>query len=192
LAPPAAINSLSADFVRLLEYYGLTLGIYTVDLKVVEGNRDSVVAVGHPEYSINAQEWTKLKLTPASNHSRTIKAFEVTFGPYSDAKIGWEAVDVAKYGRVLFDCTRCLISAPKSDAISVEGISVDEGTVVRFEREENKIFVDGTLVASSEAEPAANVSLFERFPSEQRYASQVEVVLSLKGECRISAIELSY
>jgi len=159
---------------------------------VVEGNRDSVVAVGHPEYSINAQEWTKLKLTPTSNHSRTIKAFEVTFGPYSDAKIGWEAVEVDRYGRVLFDCTRCLISAPHSDPISMDGVSVDEGTIVRFELGENKIFVDGTLVASSEAEPAANVSRFEKFPSDQHCAPRVDVVLSLKGECRISSIELSY
>jgi len=86
---PKVSGELYTDFMGMLEYYGMTLGVYPFEIKQVYGNSDSQVS-GYPEYEVNTEQRTLFQLLPCKgNHNSSVKSFEVTFGRLSTAQVGW-------------------------------------------------------------------------------------------------------
>ena len=171
------------DFIRMVEYYGLTFAVYPLEFTLLEGDRKNVELVCRPGiYNIDSREKVTVSLCPDSTHSRCIIAFEVTLGPFSHALVGWQ--DQNKY-RTLLNCGDNTITYPSGTvAGTVREVAVEEGAVLRFESSENKWFVNGRLVAFCH-KSASNViqMLALAIPS--------VVCIELKGKCSI-AVELSH
>ena len=178
------------DFIRMAEYYGLTLAIYPMEFSMVNCDRTNVELVCQPaNYSIDAPDLVTVSLSPASSHRRQISAFEVTLGSFSSAKIGWIG---GEHHALLLDCSHSTITGPDGVLGTVHGVSIEEGSILRFEVDGNKWFVNGQLVAFCDS-MASNVlqmqtlhSIFGNCPS-NGYAACFE----LKGKCRVSLVEVT-
>ena len=70
----------------MVDYYGMTDGLFPVALKIHTGSEDLAGIIGPKK--VNAKEWTTFILN-REGHKRSIKSFEVTLGDVKDIKIGW-------------------------------------------------------------------------------------------------------
>jgi len=175
------------DFIRMVEYYGLTLAIYPLEFSMVNGDRKNIEMVCQPaNYSIDAQELVTVSLSPTSSHRRQIGAFEVTLGSFSSAKIGWKGSN----HHLLLDCSHSTINGPDGNLGTVHGVSIEEGSILRFEVDGNKWFVNGQLVAFC-ASMASNVLKMQSLHNILGWDSYA-ACFELKGKCRVSLVELSY
>lgn len=182
-------NKKKCDFLRMVEYYGLTRAIYPLEFSLLRGDAKDVDMVCQPDnYSIDARECVELSFSPTPIHKRFISAFELTLGSVSVAKVGWKNKENAS--TVFFDCSDCTINCPvKSFTGTVHEVEITEGTVLRFEVDGNKWLVDGKLVAFCDTK-ASNVLQMQTLPNliagtTGYYVAYIEV----KGKCRISAVE---
>jgi len=175
------------DFMRMVEYYGLTRAVYPVEFSLVEGDPNNIDMVCEPDnYNVNAREPVKVILRPESTHARHIRAFKVTLGSFSVAKIGWRSSRENKF--VVFDCKDCVINCSADASLSgtVHGVTIEEGSVLRFEADGNKWFVDGQLVAYCDT----NASNVVQMKSLQYLVGNYPVAyIELNGTCHISAVE---
>mmetsp|Transcript_1454 Transcript_1454/g.1994 ORF Transcript_1454/g.1994 Transcript_1454/m.1994 type:complete len:277 (-) Transcript_1454:267-1097(-) len=88
LQSPTITRERVEDFYRMLDYYGMTNGLYPTNLAIHTGSEDSVEIIGSKE--VNAKEWTTFHLVSAG-HERRVKSYEVRLG--ADVKriqIGWK------------------------------------------------------------------------------------------------------
>lgn len=76
------------DFYRMLEYYGLTDGIYPVELRI----HSSPVIEPLNSRKVDATEWMTLNLAQMG-HDRIVKKYEVTLGTVQCIQIGWHRLD---------------------------------------------------------------------------------------------------
>lgn len=189
------------DFIRMVEYYHATLGVYPVDFKLLRGDPQRVKMIGYPEFSVNAEEWMTVSLLPSDGHTREIIAFEVTLGTFSAAHIGWmdkahELSFLESGGNkgvgesnksIGFDCSRPGIIVG-SNFHQIPDISIEEGTVLRCEKDQlQRWFVNGRLVATSDNPNSESEIVVGNF------SMQLPVpCVSMKGSFRVSAIELSF
>jgi len=143
------------DLYRMIDYYGLTNGMYPVVLK--NHNHDSVK--GTDTKIVNAQEWTTYALAP-KGHERRVKTFEVTLGNVQRIQIGWTVTtpsprynkkgsdigigDTAK--SFALDLTRSSYLF-EGELTRVDGLEQNEGTVVRSEDYGKMWYVNGNNVA---------------------------------------------
>jgi hypothetical protein len=168
------------DYIRLVEYYGLTSALYPLEFTVLDGDRTKVDLVSRAGvYSMDARERVTVTLSPGNcTHGRHATAFEVTLGPFSHARVGWKSQSADS---VMFDCVeKKTIGYYQSEtpAENMSGVTVEESTVLRIEATEFfKWFVNGQLVASCNEEAS-----YFRF----RLAC-----IELMGKCSIS-VELDY
>ena len=187
------------DFIRMVEYYGMTLGVYPVEFKLVRGEPKNVQMIGHPDYSVDAEEWVTVSLLP-TGHNRRIRAFEVNLGPFSTAHVGWmdsnneksflesgdsKGVGEAKYS-IGFDCSRSGIVVG-TQFQAVPGGSIEEGAVLRCEEGGKRWFVNGRLVATTSNKSEGDVV---DISSVHPQLSKPVPCISMKGKSRFSCIEL--
>jgi BTB/POZ domain len=81
------------DFRTMVEYFGMTLGIYRIGIYQVtnESTYGLIGGGGGLTYDINTDEWSTFCLLPLEEtHSRDVESFEVTLGVSCSAiQIGW-------------------------------------------------------------------------------------------------------
>lgn len=203
-----SFSGMEDTFIRMLDYYGMTLGIYPVG--VFEVGKDNVVA-GHPEYKVETEQWQTFKLANlAGNNYSSVKAFEIVLGNNTIAQIGWigssKTANFSDQDRekgvgyidssVALDCAKGGVaskSTPGSSRTSDEyftqlepTLSFGEGTVIRCERVYHSFYVNGTMVAT--LNKTENVQQIQSFNS----SSPAIPCFTLKGSVRVSNIELQF
>lgn len=171
------------DFIRMVEYYGLTFAVYPLEFSLLEGDRKNVDFECRPGiYNINSREMVTVALSPDTTHSRCINAFEVTLGPFSHARVGWNN---KSNDWTLLNCADNTITyADGTVAGTLREVTVEEGTVLRFESSKNKWLINGRLVAFYH-QSASNVIQMKGL------AVPSVACIELKGKCNIS-VELSH
>lgn len=198
LFSPAKYQGEMEDFYRMVEYYGMTQGIFPSELKVVykakNGEEDAIGLPGLLE--VNATEWCTLEIS-CHGHNRVISAYEVTLGPVQRVQIGWMYRTHPSYGNSIgvgdvahtlsIDLSRsCFLK--DGDRTDISGLELKEGTVVRSEDFGNRWFVNGRLVASIiEDDPAVTITGGSEYNAQ--YMGWMFPVISVKGDAKISAIE---
>ena len=206
LSAPVASPNKGENFKRMVEYYGMTLGIYPVEVCMLEDSTAEEyvpkVIASHPEYKIKLDEWGTCVLQTCPGNNRVPESFEVTLGAYTSAQIGWiNASDKmafltsskgAGYGTssIAIDCGR---SGIVSDGVftAIDGLSLGEGSTIRSEDYGKRWYVNDTLVASTGAQSGV-VTLGAEQLEIIHMAEQLQRMpcFSFKGECTVSTIEL--
>lgn len=201
-SPTFATAKKNRDFCRMVEYYGMTLGVFPSELIVTYKSSD-IDVLEHEEkkeitllglLEVNAKEWCTLEIR-RRGHNKTINTFEVTLGSVQRVQIGWAYEEIKSYGNSIgvgdventlsIDLSRsCFLS--EGVRTDIGGLELKEGTVVRSEDFGNKWFVDGRLVASShEGDGVVKIS-GSSFTSDK---VALRPVISVKGDVHVSAIE---
>jgi hypothetical protein len=200
-APAVQSPSFADDFIRMTEYYGITLGIFPFGVFNVS-DRSKVVSQ-HPDYVIEAKQWSSFQLLPLNGNTRTVvKSFEVILGQYATAQIGWMSINATLEeekgvgyadGTIALDCGRSGIATGQSTRngakypagfTAIAGSpSMRDRTVLRCENKGEKFYVDGGLVASTRADEHVSqiTAMTIAYPVPR---------FSIKGSLRISVIEL--
>ncbi|GAX29441.1 hypothetical protein FisN_16Hu118 [Fistulifera solaris] len=139
-------------FKRMVEYFGLPLGVFPVALMKVttEGKKQLLVTGALSSFKIFVQEWGVFELVP-SGHARKIKGFEVKIGEAADMQIGWVIkpvvvnTAVSDYDEyIALDVAKGTITCNDDFDESVS-TSVQNGKCMNFGKE---WFIDGQRVAS--------------------------------------------
>jgi hypothetical protein len=182
------------DFLRMLEYYGMVLGIHPVKIELYSKISNKVEYGGDLGITNSSDCWASFGIV-AQGHSMVIKSFEVTIRQVERAQIGWrnssyvETSEIAggTHGigeipsTVALDCCRSVMLL-NGALIPIDGRCKD-GSTIRCEDGGNKWYVDGRLVASTDQ--ADNVTLIE-----WNVTGVVEVpAISVKGSFCVSDVE---
>ena len=78
-------TSMYESFLRMVEYYGMTPGVYPTQVWLHAGKEEGSQILG---LKVTAKEWSVFTLKPRG-HTRAIKSFEVTLGEVESFQIGW-------------------------------------------------------------------------------------------------------
>jgi len=176
------------DIYRMLEYYGMTDGIYPVKL-IALGSKDSVEMLSSKK--VNAKEWTTFRLV-SDSHIRHVGTFEVTLGTVQRIQIGWEitpywedANNSLKNGNLgagdidytfALDLTRSNFLI-EGEPTTIDGLDHPTGTVVRSENNGKVWYINGELLAPF---------------SEEKWWNKHEIlnpIISIKGEFEVTSVE---
>ena len=196
------------DFRRMVDYYGLTLGLHPVGLyRVQSAKEETFLGKIVPDYKIESEEWATYYIAPLNTDARYINSYEVTLlGQSSTVQIGWiykTQTDFTDYfasesGRGVgyggashsLDCVKnaIIIQGASSDLIGGESVATKEGSIIRSENKGNNWYIDSHLVGST-TEKGNNI--LEIKIGAKRGASFVPCI-SMKGSCAISTIELEF
>ncbi|GAX29439.1 hypothetical protein FisN_16Hu120 [Fistulifera solaris] len=170
------------DFKRMVEYFGMTPGIYPVELVDYSTASKERLAVSGTLSTLQLafNERTVCVLLP-SGHFRQIKGFEVKIGDSVNLQLGWVKspivgnTDVCSNAQsIVLDLARGGISCQGS--LVPVGNTIQNGTFVRCKNFGREWFVDGEKIVG---------------PWEKTLTLQgVVPVISGKGEWAITAVEL--
>jgi hypothetical protein len=198
------------DFQRMVDYYGMTLGIYPVGIHRLENaemTKNPVIVSGLAEYKIESEEWATYIVSPLVDavNPRYIESYEVTLGQNSTVQVGWvhstqqnlinyltsEKGRGVGYGTAShsIDCVKSamVVNGDPFDLARSE-ISIKEGTIIRSEKKGESWYIDDVLVASA-SQTGDNV--LEISLGTFRGGTFAPCI-SIKGSCTISAIELEF
>ena len=184
------ISGRTPDFYRMVEYYGMTDGIFPIKLTNYAGSEDS--AATHVSKIVNTKEWTTFRLL-LDGHSRSIKTYEVTLGDVQRIQIGWEygiedgeltsgnSLGVGDVDNTFaLDLTRHSYLVV-GESTTIDNIEHPKGTVVRSEDYGKNWYVDGEVVA-----PTSEETWYERY---EDYGYAIYPLISIKGEMEITSVE---
>lgn len=202
LAPPVTSpefesEEMRRDFIRMVEYFGMTPGIYPTVMEICRGEPELAKICGHPKLSVTSREWSTFTLE-TQGHKRPITSFSVVLGTVEKVQIGWvrtghfvkrlrrgdhKGVGEEKFSFGL-DCTRGGLLYEGSFTKLDDGLDTSEGTVIRCENRGERWLVNGQLVASS-------IALEEtfQFPPDLMQYSLIPA-FSGKGDWQICEVEL--
>ncbi|KAL7522894.1 hypothetical protein ACHAWX_007775 [Stephanocyclus meneghinianus] len=184
------------NFVRMVEYFGMTPGIYPTVMEICRGEPTTAEISGHPNLGVSSSEWATFTLG-TKGHNRPITSFSVILGQVERAQIGWvrsghfvrklrpgdhKGVGEEKYSFGLDCCRGGLLYEGKFTRI--EGFSTSRGTVIRCENKGARWLVNGRVVASS----LALDETFQLPPDLQQY--HLVPAFSGKGDWKICEVEL--
>lgn len=151
-------NPKLTDFYRMLNYYGMTHGIYPTRLEELRHGLQSNMEV-ESAWKVNAKEWTTFKVS-MDGHSRCIKTYEVVLGSVQRIQIGWEYTGFTKdfeTGNKLgvgdLKCTSAIDLSRSCYLVDgentfIDGLEHKAGTIVRTEDFGKNWYVNGKLVAT--------------------------------------------
>ncbi|KAL3775086.1 hypothetical protein ACHAWO_000766, partial [Cyclotella atomus] len=184
------------NFVRMVEYFGMTPGIYPTVMEICRGEPEKAEVSGHPNLGVSTSEWASFILG-TKGHNRPITSFSVILGQVERGQFGWvrsghfvrmlrpgdhKGVGEEKYSFGLDCCRGGLLYEGKFTKI--EGLSFGKGTVIRCENKGERWLVNGRVIASS-------IALDETFqlpPDLQLY--NLIPAFSGKGDFKICEVEL--
>ncbi|KAL9189782.1 hypothetical protein ACHAXT_009457 [Thalassiosira profunda] len=201
LAPPVTSPEFESekqqrDFIRMVEHFGMTPGIYPTVMEICRGEPASAQICRSPHMSVTSNSWATFTLE-TRGHKRPIISFSVVLGKVERAQIGWvrtghfvkklrpgdhKGVGDERFS-VGLDCFRGGLLYEGSFT-QLDGLSADEGTVIRCENKGERWLVNGQLVASS-------IALEETFqcpPDLQQYS--LIPAFSGKGEWTVCEVIL--
>jgi len=208
-------NTLRKRFNRMVEYYGMTLGIYPLGLYKFESPETQTLVAEHPEYEVQSESLETFILLPtdissSSSYRRFANSFEVELGEHSIAQIGWmdwshmasfmqqlpNTYQGAGYGRgsMALDCGRAGMattnyqgSATVFTAVTTEGQRSDAvGSVIRCEGCGDSWHVNGKVVVPTSTTGGGAP------PIAKLSMSNPVPCVTIKGRLRITAIELNF
>jgi hypothetical protein len=150
-----ATSVTKADFLRMVEYYGMTLGIHPAKIELYSKTPNKVEY--SDELSVNASEWATFGIVP-QGHVLKIKSFEVIIHQVERAQIGWWAPSIGCIdgingvgeiaGTVALDCCRSVMLV-NGAVLPINGTCKD-GSTIRCEERGKRWYIDGRLVASTD------------------------------------------
>ena len=181
------------DIYRMIDYYGLTNGMYPVALKVHDGD----FVPGQDTKTVNAQEWTTYELYP-KGHERRVKTFEVTLGNVQRIQIGWivnkQSPPYNEEGNdtgigdtaqtFALDLTRSSYLS-EGELTRVDGLEQNKGTVVRSEDYGKLWYVNGNIVA-----PFSKDKRDLLVTDNVRRPDVLFPFISVKGEIDVTLVEI--
>ncbi|KAL7534772.1 hypothetical protein ACHAXR_006068 [Thalassiosira sp. AJA248-18] len=166
LAPPIKSPHLKdyesrQDFYRLVEYFGMTPGIYPTVIELHRGEPGSAEIGSFPDCYVKCNEWSTFTCQTLG-HKREITSFEVVLGNVERMQIGW--INESRYvenlsndnrngvgeeeNSVALDCCRGGLLV-QGEYTNLEGLSIGTGSVIRCEQKGHRWMVDGKIVVSS-------------------------------------------
>jgi hypothetical protein len=80
---------LRQDFYRLVEYFGMTPGIYPTVIELHRGEPGSAKIGTFPDCFVKSSEWCTFTVLNQGQHNREIISYEVVLGSVERAQIGW-------------------------------------------------------------------------------------------------------
>ena len=189
----------NGKFFRLLEYYGMTDGIYPtcfVPCYVPDDKEDAFELTGHTR--IFCKEWCTFELTQ-QGHNRRINCFEIKLGEVERFQIGYQYYTSGDRSACKFDYSQstgvgdisntCAIDTVRSCALNagtktdISDMEVKVGSIIKVE--EGNWYVDGKLVASTtEKEGIVKMDI----PT-ATYDYGSRLTISIKGEARLISID---
>eukprot|EP01082_Thalassiosira_pseudonana_P014108 g12482.t1 g12482 contig6:2003447-2004614(-) len=201
LAPPVTSPEFESEtqrrnFVRMVEYFGMTPGIFPTQIEMCRGEPETAEISGHPNLGVATREWTTFTLG-TRGHNRPIKSFSVILGNVERAQIGWvrsghfvrllrsgdhKGVGEEKYSFGLDCCRGGLLY--EGAFTKLEGLLTGNGSVIKCENKGERWLVNGHVVASS-------IALDETFhlpPDLQQH--NLIPAFSGKGDWKICEVEL--
>ena len=206
-SPPFVDDNEGRDnFFRMLEYYGVTLGLYPYG--IFQHGKTNDVSSGRPNYKVEADIWTTFLLEKMpGNNVTSVASYEIILGQSTSAQIEWAsgaikdangdgkgigyvdlsvALDFSRSGIAIGAFSSGSLTYAES-FVSVPGVPlISEGTVIRSENKGRRWLVNGILVASAnEGDGVADVSLVNNLGT-------LYPCFSLKGSLCVSSIELDY
>lgn len=150
------IKGRMGDFYRMVDYYGMTNGIFSTHLTIHTGSKDSVDFI-HPK-KVNAKEWTTFQFSQ-EGHARLVRSYEVTLGDVQSIQIGWKYMNSEadfspnknNYGVGDVDGTHALdlsksVYLHAGEESTISGLVQTKGTVVRSEDFGRLWYLNGELV----------------------------------------------
>jgi len=190
------------DFYRMIEYFGLTEGMYPVEVRGYTNDQS-----GSSSRKVDSDDWETYGIYPVG-HNRRIKSYEVTLGTVQRIQIGWHAsvikgkklelpendnVGVGDVSDTLaLDLTRSTFVVD-GDPIPVKGLGHVKGTVVRTEDFGKRWFVNGHPAAEFPQQKWDELCYsIRRKTSSFSPTVKVEMFpfISVKGEIEVTTIEL--
>jgi hypothetical protein len=150
---------LRQDFYRLVEYFGMTPGIYPVGIELHRGETTAKIGT-FPDCFVKSSEWSTFTVVNQGQHNREITSFEVVLGNVERMQIGW--INSSKYvenlsedngvgeeeNSIALDCCRGGL-LNQGEFTKLDGLSFQPGSVIRCENRGHRWLVDGKLVVSS-------------------------------------------
>ena len=91
---------LRQDFYRMVEYFGMTNGIYPSVIELYRGEPGSAEIGSFPDCYVKSSEWVTLTVQ-TQGHAREITSFEVVLGNVERMQIGW--INESRYVENLSD-----------------------------------------------------------------------------------------
>lgn len=196
------------DFYRMVEYFGMTAGIYptTIELHPMETETRTAEISDFQDLTVTAKEWSTFTVQ-TQGHDRDIVSFEVVLGNVERAQIGW--INEAKYvenlsndhsngvgeeaNSVALDCCRGGL-LNQGEFTKLEGLSIRPGSVIRCEQKGHRWLVDGRLVVSSIASDFETIHFENHFLPPGHISQKADKIIpsfSGKGNWQLSEIVLS-
>mmetsp|Transcript_47335 Transcript_47335/g.56932 ORF Transcript_47335/g.56932 Transcript_47335/m.56932 type:complete len:350 (+) Transcript_47335:103-1152(+) len=164
------------EFYSMVNYYGMTNGIYPMRIYNRSSNEIHVEIGKSPEcFLVTSEEWCSFDLRPRG-HCRAIKSFEVTALECQRIQMGWvdetisDVVDLGRneIGVGVGDRHNSIGLDPSRSSIVIDGklhriddLQLKKGTSIRSEDYGNRWYVDGQLVASNEVSESYSVLLLK-------------------------------
>ena len=190
----------NGKFYRLLEYYGMTDGIYPtwfVPCYVPDDKEDTFELTKGGHTRISCKEWCTFELTQ-QGHDRRINCFEIKLGEVERFQIGYQ-YSTSDWSACKFDYSQstgvgdiantCAIDTVRSCALNagtktdISDMEVKVGSIIKVE--EGNWYVDGKLVASTkEEEGIAKMDI-----STAKYDYGSRLTISIKGEAQLISID---
>jgi BTB/POZ domain len=146
-SPSFQDQNLQRKFNTMVDYYGMTLGVFPISCHVFDDENAHVA--DYPDIEITSNEKKTYCLLPKSeSHGRLVNSFELVLGEHSTAQIGWadcesrslvtEPVSGGHVGvgyanlSIAYDAVRGGI-VESDNFTECPDVSVKEGTVIRCE-----------------------------------------------------------
>lgn len=198
------------QFYRLLEYYGMTDGVYPtrfVPCYEPDGAEVEVTKAGR----IYSNEWATFELV-REGHTRNVKSIEIRLGKCERLQFGIQYLggnnlkfDYSQSTGVGDIANTCAIDTVRSCALNaghrtdISGMEVNEGSIIKLEEDnwyvDGELFastnwyVDGELVASTTAKEG--IVKMNRSTATQNYGQNYgsKWALSIKGEAQLISID---
>ena len=134
------------DFYRLVEFYGMTPGIYPTVIELHRGEPNTAQIGEFPDCFVKSSEWSTFTIQTLG-HKRDITSFEVVLGNVERMQIGWinesryveNLSEGAKNGvgeeenSLALDCCRGGL-LNQGEFTKLDGLSIGAGSVIRCEQ----------------------------------------------------------
>jgi BTB/POZ domain len=155
-----------AAFLRMVEYYGLTPGLYPCVIGMHSGQTESCEITPYPNLCVIARDWSVYTLSP-HGHARKILGYEVKLGDVENFQLGWlhptswpantSATATTKVGENPYSVglDLCASAFLYGGTLSVvENLTVSEGDVIRCVHKDRKVawYINEILVNGQPAE----------------------------------------
>mmetsp|Transcript_6502 Transcript_6502/g.9628 ORF Transcript_6502/g.9628 Transcript_6502/m.9628 type:complete len:350 (-) Transcript_6502:205-1254(-) len=218
LAPPAQPPDFGEDkrtfidFIRLVEFYGLTSALYPTHIVLHRGDPSSSNIPTDLGCVIESNDWSTYILQ-TKGHDRKIQSYEIALLQFTRVQIGWIipskfketpnnnlGVGQTKYS-IALECSPSQSGVLSDGSFSViEHLSLHDSknhgdttttpTIVRCEGRGNKWFVNEELVLSSVSVQEKKVK--QIFPGDWGYYMDALIpAISIQGHWQVSQVEFS-